>query len=42
MAAKEVTTEELEGVSHHYDSAKTAIWQTTKEPPITNERQRHI
>ena len=32
MAAKEGTTVEQEGVSHHYDSAKAAIRQATKEP----------
>ena len=38
VAAKEGTTMEQEGVSHHYDSAKAAIRQATKEPPITHER----
>ena len=34
MAAKEGTSVEHEGASHHhYDSAKSAIQQTTKEPP---------
>ena len=38
MAAKKGTTVKQEEVSHHYDTAKAAIWQTTKEPPITHER----
>ena len=42
MAAKEGTTVEQEGVSHHYDSAKAPIRQATKEPPITHEHLRHI
>ena len=42
VAAKEGTTVEQEGVSHHYDSAKAAIRQATKEPTITFERVRHI
>ena len=28
----DTTTVEQEGESHHYDSAKAAIWQVTKEP----------
>ena len=28
---------EQEGVGHHYDSANAAIWQATKEPPITHK-----
>ena len=32
VAAKEGTTVEQEGVSHHYDSAKAAIRLATKEP----------
>ena len=35
--AEEGTTVEQEGVSHHYDSAKT-----TKQPPITHKRLCHI
>ena len=42
VAAKERTTVEQEGVSHHHDSARAAIRQATKEPPIINERLRHI
>ena len=42
MAAKEGTTVEQEGASHHYEPAKAAIRQATKETPITHERLRHI
>ena len=42
MVAKEGTTVEQEGDSHHYDSAKAAMRPSTKEPPITHERLRHI
>ena len=42
MAAKEATTVEQEGVGHHYDSAKAATRQATKEPPITHGCLRHI
>ena len=38
MAAKEGITVEQEGVSHHYDSAKAAIRQATKELRITHVR----
>ena len=34
MAAKEGTTVEKEGESDHNDSAKAAIRQASKEPPI--------
>ena len=42
MAAKEGTTVEQEEENHHHDSAKAAIRQVTKEPPINHERLRHI
>ena len=42
MAAKEGTTVEQEGVSHHNDPEKAAIQQATKEPAITNKRLRYI
>ena len=35
MVAKEETTVEQEGESHHNDSEKAAVGQATKEPPIT-------
>ena len=41
VAPKEVTTEEQEGESYHYDSAKAAIRQETKEHPITHNSLRH-
>ena len=34
--------QQQEGESHHYDSAKAAIRQATKELPISQERLRHI
>ena len=40
VAAKEGTTVEQEGVSHHYDSSKAAMLQANKEPPIIHERLR--
>ena len=38
MGAKEGTTVEQKGVSHHYDSVKAAMRQATKEPPVANKR----
>ena len=40
MAANEGTTVEQEGVSHHYDLAKAAIHQATKEPPYSQRLRR--
>ena len=42
MATKDGTTVEQEGISYHYEAAKAAMRQATKEPPIAHERQRRI